>query len=61
MTDYLYDRNNRISSGQFLPTSLRALIIAAAYWVLSLSLTNISGSVASFIGCLQRALLPITL
>lgn len=37
---------------QFLPTSLRASIIAASYWVLSLSLTNLSGSVAAFTGCL---------
>lgn len=37
---------------QFLPTSLRATIIAASYWVLSLSLADLSGSVASFIGCL---------
>jgi protein-glutamine gamma-glutamyltransferase len=37
---------------QFLPTSLRASIIAASYWVLSLSLTGLSGSVASFLGCL---------
>ncbi|GJM12220.1 MAG: hypothetical protein DHS20C12_06230 [Pseudohongiella sp.] len=36
----------------FLPTSLRAAIIASSYWVLSLSLTVVSGSVASFIGCL---------
>ena len=37
---------------QFLPTSLRASIIASGYWVLSLSLTGLTGSVASFIGCL---------
>lgn len=36
----------------FLPTSLRAAIIASSYWLLSLSLTVVSGSVASFIGCL---------
>ncbi|MEX0964363.1 MAG: transglutaminase-like domain-containing protein [Pseudohongiellaceae bacterium] len=36
----------------FLPTSLRAAIIASSYWVLSLSLTVVSGSVASFVGCL---------
>ena len=52
MTDLLIERNSKIRGGQFLPTSLRALIIAAGYWVLSLSLTNFSGSVASFIGCL---------
>lgn len=53
MSELLIDRNNGISGRQFLPTSLRALIIAGAYWVLSLSLTNLSGSVASFIGCLS--------
>ena len=36
----------------FLPTSLRAAIIASSYWLLSLSLTVVSGSVASFLGCL---------
>lgn len=41
-----------ISPQQFLPTSLRATIIASAYWVLSLSLTNLGGSIASFMGCL---------
>lgn len=40
------------SAPHFLPTSLRAAIIASSYWVLSLSLTVLSGSVASFIGCL---------
>lgn len=40
------------SRSQFLPTSLRATIIAAGYWALSLSLTGLSGSIASFIGCL---------
>ena len=44
---------NQLAGSQFLPTSLRAGIIAASYWVLSLSLTNLSGSVASFIGCLM--------
>lgn len=37
---------------QFLPTSLRAAIIACSFWIVSLSLTVVSGSVASFIGCL---------
>lgn len=36
----------------FLPTSFRAAIIACSYWVLSLSLTVVSGSIASFLGCL---------
>ncbi len=40
------------STQHFLPTSLRAAIIASSYWVLSLSLTVVSGSVASLIGCL---------
>ncbi len=37
---------------QLLPSSLRAAIIASSYWVLSLSLTSESGSVAAFVGCL---------
>jgi transglutaminase-like putative cysteine protease len=40
------------SSQHFLPTSLRAIIIAGGLWVLSLSLTVISGSVAALLGCL---------
>ena len=40
------------SFNHFLPTSLRAAIIACSYWVLSLSLTVVSGSIASFLGCL---------
>ena len=40
------------STQSFLPTSLRAAIIASSYWVVSLSLTVLSGSVGSFIGCL---------
>ncbi|MCB1648596.1 MAG: transglutaminase domain-containing protein [Pseudomonadales bacterium] len=36
---------------QLLPTSLRALIIAASYWVLSISLTTQAGSIAAFTGC----------
>lgn len=40
------------SAQHFLPTSLRAAIIASSYWVVSLSLTVLSGSVGSFIGCL---------
>jgi len=57
MSDILFDRNNRIPGRQLLPTSLRALIIAAGYWVLSLSLTNLSGSVATFVGCLTACFL----
>ena len=44
--------NKAAKAQHFLPTSLRAAIIASSYWVLSLSLTVVSGSVASFIGCL---------
>ncbi|MBL4869327.1 MAG: hypothetical protein JKX72_00060, partial [Robiginitomaculum sp.] len=40
------------SNRHFLPTSLRAAIIAGSYWVVSLSLTVLSGSIGSFIGCL---------
>ncbi len=40
------------SFNHFLPTSLRATIIACGFWVLSLSLTVVSGSIASFLGCL---------
>ena len=39
------------SSQHFLPTSLRAAIIAISLWVLSLSLTVLSGSVAAVIAC----------
>lgn len=39
-------------ANHLLPTSLRAAIIASSYWVLSLSLTVLSGSVAAFAGCL---------
>jgi len=41
-----------LSTQQFLPTSLRAAIVASSYWVVSLSLTVLSGSVGSFLGCL---------
>ena len=40
------------SSHHFLPTSLRAAIIASSFWVLSLSLSVVSGSIAAFVGCL---------
>ncbi len=49
----LKQKSSKTAKAQhFLPTSLRAAIIASSYWVLSLSLTVVSGSVASFIGCL---------
>ena len=35
----------------FIPTSLRALIVGASLWAVSLSLTVISGSVAAVLGC----------
>jgi len=40
------------SSHHFLPTSLRAAIIASSFWVLSLSMTVVNGSIAAFAGCL---------
>ncbi|NKB34105.1 MAG: hypothetical protein GKR91_13515 [Pseudomonadales bacterium] len=40
------------SSHHFLPTSLRAAIIASSFWVLSLPMTVVSGSIAAIIGCL---------
>ena len=40
------------STKQFLPTSLRATIVASSFWVLSLPMTVVSGSVAAFCGCL---------
>ena len=43
----------------FLPTSLRAVIIAGALWVLSLSLTVFSGSVAALLGCLIACYLVV--
>jgi transglutaminase-like putative cysteine protease len=45
-------QSNRTTVQYFLPTSLRAIIIASSFWLLSLSLTVLSGSVASLIGCL---------
>lgn len=39
-------------SSQLASTTIRAAIIAASYWVLSLSLTVFSGSVATGLGCL---------
>ena len=40
------------SRHHLLPTSLRAVIIASSFWVLSLSLTVVNGSAGSVIGCL---------
>lgn len=47
-------------SHAFLPTSLRALIIASSFWVLSLSLTVLSGSVAVVLGCVVAGFLVDT-
>ena len=49
--------NTAKSTRLLLPTSLRALIIAASYWALSLSLTVLSGSVAAIIGCVSACYL----
>lgn len=40
------------SSDHFLPTSLRALIIASSFWLVGLSMTVLSGSIAAFAGCI---------
>jgi len=48
-----YTRASRKESHSKLPTSLRAIIIATALWVLSLSLTVIHGSIAAVLGCLS--------
>ena len=56
MTDTI-SRDARNSGKHLLPTSFRALIIAAGYWVLSLSLTNLSGSVAAIIGAVAACVL----
>lgn len=40
------------SSTHLLPTGLRALIVASSFWLLSLSLTSTSGSLAAVIGVL---------
>ena len=45
------------SALHFLPTSFRAMIIAGSYWAVSLSLTVLSGSLASLIGCLTACYL----
>ncbi len=41
----------RHSQGLF-PTALRALVIGSSFWIVSVSLTVFSGSVAAFMGCL---------
>ena len=47
----------RHSARHLLPISLRAAVIAAGYWALSLSMTVLSGSVAAFLGCLTACYL----
>lgn len=42
---------------QFLPMSLRGIILASSYWLLSLSLTVLSGSVAAVLGCMAACYL----
>ncbi|MDP1930939.1 MAG: transglutaminase domain-containing protein [Gammaproteobacteria bacterium] len=44
--------NQPSALSHLLPSSLRAAIIASSYWVLSISLTSESGSIAAFVGCL---------
>lgn len=39
----------------FLPTGLRALIIASSFWAISLSLTVVAGSVAAVLGCIAAS------
>ena len=41
-----------LSTAQFLPSGIRALILAAAWWVLSLPMTTVSGSIAAVTGCI---------
>ncbi len=41
-----------LTTTHFLPSGLRAVILAAAWWVLSLPLTTVSGSAAAVVGCL---------
>lgn len=57
MTERVVSRSTRQFEAQFLPSSLRALILAAGYWVLSLSLTSTSGSVAAVTGCIAAVVL----
>ena len=40
-----------IATPHYLPTGLRAAIVALSFWLLSLSLTVLSGSVAAVLGC----------
>lgn len=42
---------------RYFPTGMRAAIVASSFWVLSLSLTVLSGSVAAFVGCVMACYL----
>jgi hypothetical protein len=44
--------NKEFAVNPLLPSSLRAVIVASSYWVLSVSLTSPSGSWAAFVGSL---------
>ena len=44
-------------TSEFLPGSLRAVILAGSYWVLSIPLTTVSGSAAALFGCLAACYL----
>lgn len=48
--DRSYAMNNSIKG--ILPSGLRALIIGFGFWIVSISLTVVSGSIAAFLGCL---------
>ncbi len=48
--------NTATVQAHYLPSALRALIIASAFWALSLSLTILSGSVAAIAGSLIACL-----
>jgi len=41
----------------FLPTGLRAMIIASSFWAVSLSLTVLAGSIAAVLGCVLASFL----
>lgn len=45
-----------INTRGFLPSGIRALIIAFGFWIVSVSLTVLSGSVAALIGCLTACI-----
>ena len=54
------DSSNRHSQGLF-PTTLRAFIIGCSFWIVSVSLTVFSGSIAAFLGCLLACVLSAVL